>query len=116
MNTFFLREEHFKLLAQANWQWQDCEFGAPKMDPKRPYGNSDVITDIAEILGDDGEMCPHCSQPLEELDDEKYRILHGELPVALQIIFNVSTLAPGEYRNVADEYATPQWKRIGNVE
>jgi hypothetical protein len=31
--------------------WDDCEFGAPACDCKRPYGNSDVYGDMAEILG-----------------------------------------------------------------
>ena len=111
MTTFYLREEHLKLLARANWQWQDCEFGAPEMDPKRPYGNSDVISDIAKILGESGELCPHCAGPLDEVNDEKFRTIHGELVTALQIVIGeaCASLMPGTYKNVADEYATPRW-------
>ena len=32
-------------------QWRDCEYGAPEINPKRPYGNSSVELDICEILG-----------------------------------------------------------------
>ena len=31
--------------------WNDCEYGAPTIDPKRPYGNSDVEHEIIAILG-----------------------------------------------------------------
>ena len=37
-------------------RWDDCEFGAPAIDCKRPYGNSDVYNDIAKILEIKGIM------------------------------------------------------------
>lgn len=46
-----IKPEHIKLAKRMYVQWQDCEYGAPEIDPKRPYGNSDVEGDIAEILG-----------------------------------------------------------------
>jgi len=30
--------------------WYGCETGAPGLDCKRPYGNSDVEGDVCEIL------------------------------------------------------------------
>ena len=48
---FALKEEHIKLLRKANVGWNDVEAGAPEIDPKRPYGNSDVISHVLEILG-----------------------------------------------------------------
>ena len=38
----------------------DCEYGAIGVDPKRPFGNSDVTSDILKMIGwemegDDGE-------------------------------------------------------------
>ncbi len=50
-DRFILTDEHVKLLRQANVSWDGCEFGAPGIDPKRPYGNGDVHSDIVEILG-----------------------------------------------------------------
>jgi hypothetical protein len=44
-------ENHLKLLSKAYVRWDDCETGAPAIDPKRPYGNSNVEGDVAEILG-----------------------------------------------------------------
>jgi len=47
---FELKQEHLTLLKKANVGWQDCEFGAPEINPKRPYGNSGVLEDMFEIL------------------------------------------------------------------
>lgn len=48
---FVLTSDHVKLLKAAEWRWADYETGAPEIDGKRPYGNSYVAGDIAEILG-----------------------------------------------------------------
>lgn len=50
-NNFVLKKEHIKLLKRAYISWNHCEYGAPEINPKRPYGNSNVEEDIAEILG-----------------------------------------------------------------
>lgn len=57
---FELKEEHTKLLQHAIIEWDDCETGAPAINPKRPYGNSSVAEDVAEILGDRRVLCRHC--------------------------------------------------------
>ena len=51
IETFEIKEEHLELLQRMCVGWQDCEFGAPEIDPKRPYGNSDVHQDMIEVLG-----------------------------------------------------------------
>lgn len=33
----------------------DCEYGGIGLDPKRPFGNSDVDADILEMIGADPE-------------------------------------------------------------
>ena len=38
--TFEVKPEHIKLIKKMCISWQDCEFGAPAIDCKRPYGNS----------------------------------------------------------------------------
>ena len=48
------REKHMNLLADAfyeNIQRDDVEFGGLGLDSKRPFGNSDVERDLAEIIG-----------------------------------------------------------------
>src|SRR4028118_696601 len=48
---FELTADHIKLIRRMNVGWQSCEAGAPEIDPKRPYGNSCMVGDVAEILG-----------------------------------------------------------------
>jgi len=45
--------DHLKLLGRTNWIWEYAEYGAAAIDPKRPFGNSNVERDIMEILGRD---------------------------------------------------------------
>jgi hypothetical protein len=45
--------DHLKLLSRTNWIWEHAEYGAAAIDPKRPFGNSNVDRDIMEILGRD---------------------------------------------------------------
>ena len=51
MKAFEIKEEHLKLLQRMYVGWDHCEFGAPEIDPKRPYGNSSVYQDMIKILG-----------------------------------------------------------------
>ena len=79
-------KEHLKLLENAYWRYEDCEFGAPAMDCKRPYGNSDVVSDIVEILGEEPKRCPHCDELLEDFDENRYVGLHKDLVDVLTIL------------------------------
>lgn len=102
VQEFVLTEEHVKLLRHANVSWNPCEFGAPSIDCKRPYGNGDVIGDMARILGvatwedEDGEN--HISR----IDAERLERLHRELEIALQVCLAAGTFEPGRY--VAGRY------------
>lgn len=91
--------------------WDNTEFGAPSIDPKRPYGNSHVFGDIAEILG-----VPESEWTAgEEMDpsvDAEWRFLrlHVETAVALQIALFTGQFRTGRY--VRDgEYDTRSWRR-----
>ena len=108
--TFELKEDHLKLLKKAYWSWNDCEYGAPEIDPKRPYGNSSVLQDIAEILGEEQQLCPHCGEPLDELDYHRYNELHKELETALRIIHSLQTFQTGLYARTTD-YSN-NWKLV----
>lgn len=101
---FTLIEEHVKLARAMQVGWQDVEFGAPEIDPKRPYGNSDVLTDIAEELGWDSEI--NEDGELSEQAAERARKLHEEMWIALQVILASGSFTPGEYE--APEY-TSRW-------
>ena len=86
---FELKEEHIKLLTEAYVSWFDCEFGAPAIDCKRPYGNSYVLGDINEILNigqyneDEGEF--------SRADEELMIKFHEETQTALQIILSTKS-------------------------
>lgn len=52
------RQIHMDLLADEFFnalQFDDCEFGGWGLDCKRPFGNSSVEPDLAEIIGWDRE-------------------------------------------------------------
>jgi len=104
---FILRDQHIKLLSNMNVSWWDAEFGAPCIDPKRPYGNSAVLKDMVEILDIGGKSCPHCGELLEERDEERLLNLHKEMEIALQIVLSTKSFKPGTY--IADEY-NRNWK------
>ena len=104
MQQFKLTDAHIKLLRQMNVGWQGCEAGAPEIDPKRPYGNGDHITDIAEILGIEVSKCPHCDEVLEmSQGQEALQSLHEQTATALQIVLSTGQFIPGRYQ--ADDFS-----------
>lgn len=107
--TFVVTEDHIKLLKRAQVSWIDEEFGAPGIDPKKPYGNSDVTMDIAEILG---------FSLFEDQNGEKHlsyeqcnlcRQLHAEIETVLQILLFNCAIQSGEYER--EQYSS-QWRRL----
>lgn len=87
--TFVLRPEHIKLLKRTYWSWNYCEFGAPTVDPKRPYGNSDVFEDMIEILELENAYDEEDEYGEKEVAHsiQTYLIeLHEELETAMQVI------------------------------
>jgi hypothetical protein len=98
LTKFTVTEDHLKLMRHFWVRWGEVEYGAPEIDSKRPYGNSDVVNDIAEILGwevpgDDYDW-----------DDPEYgelraraRKIHEETMTALQIALRVGYFKAGNY-------------------
>lgn len=104
IEKFTLTEQHIKLLRRACVTWNHGESGAPTISCKRPYGNSDVVCDIAEILGIQlGDEYPD-----EILYDQLWNI-HLETKTALQIILSTGSFEAGEYERV--KYFG-NWKRV----
>lgn len=104
---FEVTKDHRKLAKHMYVDWNDMETGAPTVDPKRPYGNSDVEGDIAEILGWTIE------HPDEGLCDQQYNEatrLHKEMETVLQILLSTLSLSAGTYELV-DEYGNT-WKKV----
>ena len=105
MQRFELTPDHITLLRAAYVSWDDCEFGAPAIDPKRPYGNSSVVIDIAEMLGiapDDGETYSNATT-------DRLTTLHRETQTALQVVLATGSFEPGMYE--APPYSR-RWVRV----
>jgi hypothetical protein len=100
---FELKEEHIKLLSHMWISWHEgySEFGSPVIDLKRPYGNSNVIADMYEIL--EGESIDELVEQrvsyneFEQRYYEKYKQLHKETETALQIVLHTKSFETGTY-------------------
>ncbi len=97
---FEITEHHLTLLRHAYVDWSGAEFGAPRISPKRPYGNSDVIGDIIELLN---------------VDEDTAVRLHKETEIALQIVLVTGKFAPGKYIK-RQKYDNRSWAISGEEE
>jgi hypothetical protein len=103
---FTINEAHLILLQRTYVEWFDCETGAPCINPKRPYGNSDVEHDICEILGFEvrGEDDPYTDDQLTYAAK-----LHKETKTALQICLYRQAFEPGKY--MSDDICHREWEK-----
>ena len=85
----------------------DVEYGAAEIDGKRPYGNSDVEGDIADLLGWGAERDEYGYLP-EEVE-ARASLLHEQPPMALQIVLSTGSFEPGIYE--ASPYSN-DWRRV----
>lgn len=99
IEEFTVTPEHVKLLKSMVVRWDDCEFGAPSIDCKRPYGNSSVIDDMIEILGYDESSYV----------ESRLRELHKETETALKIFLSTGAMKTGKY--LTSGYSG-RWTRI----
>lgn len=106
---FRLTETHIRLLRSMYVGWQDCETGAPEIDPKRPYGNSDVASDVHKIIT--GER----KHELTEMRRDDYLTLHRETAAALQIVLSVGEFTPGIYETV-HEFNRQEWRFVEPID
>ncbi len=126
---FEVKPEHLLLMRRFCVGWDDSEFGAPEIDPKRPYGNSDVLQDMLEILGIreiKGGIFGFDLFGVEYLlkGEDKHNIdlehedalvgvlkgLHKETETALQICLATGAFKIGKYQ--CEEYDTFGWEKI----
>ena len=84
-------EEHLALLRAMEWRWDDCEFGAPAVDSKRPFGSSyGYYEDMARIVG------WQYDEDDQEQEDELAR-LYRETMTVLMIGLDRGEFQPGRY-------------------
>jgi len=115
IKIFVIKEEHLKLLKEMCVRWNDCEFGAPEIDPKRPYGNSNVVYNVAEIIGIektkdnteyDKEEAKEYSDYNDYITDLEWNKktydylfdLHKDMQIVLQIVLSTLSFQKGTYR------------------
>jgi hypothetical protein len=118
LTEFTVTEDHLKLLRRVQASgWDDGEGfgGAALISGKKPYGNSAVWRDIAEILGvpdedwvyEDGEKAF-----LTDEAEERLMRLHVEAMFALQIVLAVGEFRPGRYRR--SKWWNTDWRLAGD--
>jgi hypothetical protein len=112
LREFTVTEDHLKLLRHARISWDPGEFyGAPAINSKRPYGNSQVVEDVAELVQapdsdyewtEEEVIFPqrHTARfkHLRTEAAEGYLHLHVQTAIALQIVLATGEFRPGRYR------------------
>lgn len=105
VTQFTVTEDHLKLLRHAYVDWDEGEgYGAPGINPKKPYGESYVERSIAQILeAPDEDWIYEGSEKVSVTDEaaERFTRLHVETIVALQIVLATGEFRPGRYRREA---------------
>jgi len=123
--VFVLTENHLKLMNRMWVGWNDDAYeGAPDVNLKRPYGNSDVVGDIAEII--DLEIPDSVRERMDEESDlfeddahydwletdevrEQCLKIHKETETAIQIVLSAQSFKTGYY--VGDQYGN-RWEWV----
>lgn len=129
LKTFEIKIEHLKLLNAMYVNWDDCEFGAPCIDCKRPYGNSSGVNDVAEVIGlkktkdnvdgyneKEANEYDDWQDYIDDLEwnDETYNYLyylHRETQIALQICLVTGKFEKGKYKKT-EEYDSTSWVKV----
>lgn len=114
-DVFELKREHLALIKRLNWYWDEGEYGAIAVEPKRPLGNSDVVGDVIEMLIDEFPTkyrmanCPNCGTYMD--NDQLVEIatkLYGETYQAIMIICSMACsfkeVRLGLYKRVNDPF------------
>lgn len=108
---FTLTANHVALLRRAYVSWCPIEYGAPTIEPKRPFGSSgsaNIERDICatlgwEMAGDDGDGPCYSSKQREAA-----RTTYQELETALQVVLCTGSFTPGTYRE-SRQYDSRSW-------
>ena len=119
LTEFTVTEDHLKLLRHVrvtDWDPGEGYYGAAGINnAKRPYGNSAVGRDIAEILDapdEDWEFEDGEKAYVTDEADERFKRLHVETMVALQVVLAAGEFRPGRYRRAAINVVwVPEWQR-----
>jgi len=110
---FNVTEKHINLIKRINIKWgfnkDEYNFGALYQDNYRPYGNSDWIGDIAEIIGIKKQDEEFADEFTDEQIDE-LALLNMDMRICIPILFNNLYIQVGVYKRTS-QYAD-NWKLI----
>ena len=110
---FTLTEDHIKLLRHMYVSWDEYSLGAPAIDSKRPYGNSDdlILSDVARILEWKTKFVSGTeSHGLSKKQVRKAKELHEGTQLALQIVLSTGKFEPGVYE--MDDFHMTEWRKV----
>lgn len=119
VREFTVTEEHLVLLSRmyVGWSRMRAHFeryavGAPAIDAKRPYGNTEIEKDMVRILG-----IPTIDPEADEVEKrigtpayERLLQLHHDTETALQIVLHTRSFEPGKY--VIESWFDDTWKKV----
>lgn len=121
---FTVTDAHLKLLGRTYVGWNRSAYaGAPAVNIKRPYGNSDVVRDVIEIAGlipagvDEDAWWDgfYYEAPFARGARAAAELLHRQTAIVLQIalclIGRGEQIQPGDYRRPA-AFDTAVWERV----
>lgn len=118
--SFTVDRQHIALLGRTYTTWMDDYYlGAPGVDPKRPFGNSDIERDIYEIIykgrtpeGVDPDQFWDTFNPDDHPElYERFREMEYVVQIALQCASRGEPMTVGEYSRV-EEYDTRVWRKV----
>lgn len=112
-NEFHLTQDHIDLLQHVNIRWMDAEYGAPQVDPKRPFGNSGrsyIEREICEYLGLEPIATDREGTDVYDDDEQREAVeTYHELDTAMKIVLRCQTFTPGVFAT-SGKYKR-DWKR-----
>ncbi len=109
LEIFTLTADHVKLLRRMLIDSDPCvPFSRIGPGTKRPFGNSDIASDMAEILGIQRIEVDNGVSFLPQHTIPRMAAIWADLSKALQVVLSSGSFEPGEYRPV--DWRT--WERI----
>lgn len=103
-------EDHLKLLRRMYFQRSHEELELPVVDDKRPFGDSDYLGSMAEILGDKLTQDHWGDIVFSTEQVEKYERLLDDMTPVVQILAQDLKITPGTYQ--ADSRHSTYWERV----
>lgn len=118
LKTFEVTENHLKLIKRNVIEWvfhrDDYNAGHFYQDIKRPYGNSDWVSDIAEILGIEADC--HTVDDFENKyfsESLEYFLVchHIDMRIVMEILCQNLSIQKGKYER--DSIYLGDWVYVG---